>query len=231
MRDPHIKKALDIGPAIMEHRMTKRMTQQDLGLKIGASRIYVDMVEKNQIIPSLTRFKSLSQVLNMDISPFLQWVEEKTFIIEEESPPVEEKSVNEKQEKVRLPEKTTEHSSLFSNLIKIFTPQERRSAPRFEADFMVLCQIQGEKVFKTTLDVSTVGLRILVSRVIPNHTIIQLEIETKSQVIHLKVRVIWTKEMKLPGLYQSGLDIIEISDQDRNTLQRVAEGTLKVEEI
>ena len=102
--------------------------------------------------------------------------------------------------------------------------KERRRHPRYDVRYTAKVWYENESLCGTVINISKGGVGILLPRIMEKGSVLQIEIESilgGEEIKHIKckAKIVWLKEKEfLPGMFRAGLEIVEISDQDRNIL-------------
>ena len=63
------------GLAIRKLRISKGLTQEDLGFESGLTRAYISSIELDQKLPSITTIAKLSKALGLSLSELMGFVD------------------------------------------------------------------------------------------------------------------------------------------------------------
>ncbi|MBN2144248.1 MAG: PilZ domain-containing protein [Candidatus Aureabacteria bacterium] len=234
----------EIGFCIMETRMARKMKLDDLAKKTSLSVRYIDMVEKGMLLPSVGKLKRIAYILGLDIDPFIQAlgagvpVKKTTKKEVGKKREIEEENAHSFSGKIpdlsKKKESPVQRVSMEGVAVKRKLVQtedrniERRQFTRFHADFYSECDIEGEKIFITFVDISQGGLRILLTKYFPPDIRLQLKINTFDNILSMLTRIVWIQKLDLPGnQFQAGLEILSISEDDRIKYHELIQGKLK----
>ena len=114
--------------------------------------------------------------------------------------------------------------------IEDFQSAEKRITTRFKVHYLTDIYLNDEIIYSTVIDISETGIGI----VIPHRLYIDEELKLRINCnlssepencikkinIFLKARVLWVKEIDDKNMYRTGLEIIDISEDSLQKLQR-----------
>jgi len=103
---------------------------------------------------------------------------------------------------------------------------DRRRFPRFNVHYLADVYMGDRNIYATVIDISQNGLGIILPE--PFYVGDELELRIRCKIaddddtktdIRLGTKVIWIGEKNEKGMYAGGLEIVEISDSDKEVLK------------
>lgn len=224
MKNPDSKRPEELGPFITEKRAAKRMKEMDLAKATSLSTRYIGLIEKGIIVPTVQRLKRIAKVLGFDVEPFYEAVGE--------APPPTSMTVTRMNLNTFVKGEETEMGTDFdTDPLHPKNPKEKRRHSRLSVDFVTTCRVENEQYFFTTVNVSQCGMGILLTKTYPVHAQMKLTLKTGGHKIEMIGKLIWIKPGDRPGVYRGGIEIIEITPENRALYEKIINQEIQVDEI